>query len=95
MTTYDSNDSRFRCNVPEKPYDGDPLGNESRTRYPVRFEWDGRGYNLTVEDARELIRTVYAGIDACRAKCPTCRCRILPGEVCSCCAQPACVEDSE
>lgn len=30
---------------------------------------------------------VNARIDEYRVKCPTCRCRILPGRTCICCAQ--------
>jgi hypothetical protein len=39
------------------------------------------------------LRDVNAKLDGYKFKCPTCRCRILPWEVCRCCAEPACVDD--
>jgi hypothetical protein len=40
----------------------------------------------------ELMRHVRAldvELDKRRVKCPTCRCRILPGATCVCCEEPA------
>jgi hypothetical protein len=36
---------------------------------------------------------VNAKLSAYKVKCPTCRCRILPWEVCRCCAEPMCRHD--
>ena len=41
------------------------------------------------DDLKEQLSAVNIEIDRCRTKCPTCRCRILPGATCACCAQPA------
>lgn len=35
---------------------------------------------------REELKAVESELDTHRVKCPTCRCRILPGDACSCCA---------
>jgi hypothetical protein len=32
-------------------------------------------------------------LNAQRVKCPTCRCRILPGDVCTCCAMDHCDDE--
>jgi hypothetical protein len=48
------------------------------------------------QQRQELCRQlgeVNAKVNAYRVKCQTCRCRILPWDVCRCCAEPACVED--
>lgn len=39
------------------------------------------------------VRDVEAKLEKHRQKCPTCRCRILPGTACACCAEPACDPD--
>jgi hypothetical protein len=39
------------------------------------------------------MRDVQSALDRFRVKCPTCRCRILPGDVCFCCADRAETED--
>jgi len=37
-------------------------------------------------DLLRRLREVDAKLEKHRVKCPTCRCRILPGRTCSCCA---------
>jgi|GEM_PF-4185972 len=44
--------------------------------------------SMTIEEAKRLISRILDAINATRVKCPTCRCMILPGSECSCCAQP-------
>jgi hypothetical protein len=39
------------------------------------------------EDLRRRYMANKAKLDRHRVKCPTCRCRILPGETCRCCAE--------
>ena len=34
----------------------------------------------------DRVRELNAELDKRRVKCPTCRCRILPGATCACCA---------
>lgn len=36
---------------------------------------------------------ISAKVAAFKVKCPTCRCRIYPWAVCSCCAEPTCLDD--
>ena len=52
---------------------------------------------LQSEKSRLLgeLRTVEAKLSKHRVKCPTCRCRILPGTRCACCAEPPLVDDDE
>ena len=45
-------------------------------------------HSWTVEEATTVIARISKAIDALRVKCPTCRCRILPGQICGCCAEP-------
>lgn len=43
------------------------------------------GQMLSLEQWGEVQRSVRDQIDALRVKCPTCRCRIVPGAKCMCC----------
>lgn len=57
----------------------------------IAIDWhtdDGKvvALSLTVNEAYELVRHIRSQVDALRVKCPTCRCRIMPGVECSCCA---------
>lgn len=47
---------------------------------------------LTLDEWRAIEREAQVAIDSFRVKCPTCRCRILPGQTCGCCAS-MCLED--
>jgi len=38
--------------------------------------------------ARQRLREAQATLNGFRVKCATCRCMILPGEECQCCAEP-------
>ncbi len=40
------------------------------------------------------LQIVNRQLDAQKVKCPTCRCRILPGDLCVCCAQECCDDES-
>ncbi len=40
------------------------------------------------------VRALDAELDKRKVKCPTCRCRILPGQTCRCCARTSC-DDGE
>ena len=55
----------------------------------VRFTFQGKPYDLSLHDAFGLLRGVQAAIDATRVACRTCRCRVLPGAECPCCASAA------
>lgn len=65
------------------------------TARPVVFEFQGETLALSVDEARALISTVGAAINALRVKCPTCRCRLLPVQSCGCCNEPDLGDDLE
>jgi len=48
---------------------------------------EGVSYLFTIEEAKALINEISGKIYALKVKCPTCRCKILPGEVCFCCEE--------
>lgn len=61
--------------------------------HPVVFSFAGSEHHLTVDEAVAHLHIVGRAVDALRVKCPTCRCRILPGTTCACCGEPACIDD--
>jgi hypothetical protein len=58
------------------------------SKLKVKFMLEGVEHEMLVEDAFDLIHQIRTNINALRQKCPTCRCHILPGSECACCAQP-------
>jgi hypothetical protein len=43
--------------------------------------------------AHKDVARIQGHLNTFRVKCPTCRCRILPGEVCRCCAEQPHTDD--
>lgn len=43
---------------------------------------------LTLDEWRAIRNATDAAFTSLKVKCPTCRCRIYPGETCTCCAEP-------
>lgn len=43
-------------------------------------------YKRVTGPLRDRMQTIQAELDQYRTKCDGCRCRLLPGEVCQCCA---------
>ena len=54
--------------------------------HPVVFEAFDAERHLTVKEARALLFRIRVAMDKLKTKCPTCRCRIIQGEACDCCA---------
>jgi len=52
-------------------------------------------HSWSIDEARDILRRIYAGIDATKVQCPTCRCRTLPDTACACCAEPLDSEATE
>lgn len=53
---------------------------------PVYFTIHGGQHSMSVREALGLVARITAEVNKQKHKCPTCRCQILPGEVCPCCA---------
>lgn len=61
--------------------------------HPVVFRFAGVEHHLTIEEACDVLARLGLAVNAQRVKCPTCRCRILPGVECRCCGEPALESD--
>jgi ribosomal protein L32 len=72
-------------------YDGRHRGPERLVTEPCS-EWPATVEELqpALKEAREHLTRLLKKLDTFKVKCPTCRCRILPGKTCACCADSAC-----
>lgn len=65
-------------------------GNHRSRSLKVTHGCGRRDTSQILVERRELldqVRSLDVELDARRVKCPTCRCRILPGSACACCAE--------
>ena len=63
--------------------------------FPIKILIKGIEHSFTISQARVIMRDLQVNIDMLRIKCPTCRCKILPNQTCSCCAEPYFEEEEE
>ena len=52
----------------------------------VVFTFKGQDFSLSLDESDELLDKIRIARDSIKVKCPTCRCRIYPGNACCCCA---------
>jgi hypothetical protein len=62
----------------------DDAGN---VRAGIRYTW-------TLDEWLDLSSSTRDAFSSLKVKCPTCRCRIYPGDGCGCCAEPTFETDS-
>jgi hypothetical protein len=53
----------------------------------VIFDYLGIHHDMSWDESLLLVAAVRHARDALKVKCPTCRCRVLPGTECGCCAE--------
>lgn len=52
----------------------------------IKFKINNIEYNVSIKEAINLKNQLENELSACRTKCPTCRCMLLPKQICSCCS---------
>jgi hypothetical protein len=53
----------------------------------VIFDYLGIHHDMSWDESGLLVAAVRQARDTLKVQCPTCRCRVLPGEACGCCAE--------
>ena len=55
----------------------------------VIFDYLGIHHDMSIEESMQLRAAIAGTLYALKVKCPGCRCFLLPGEPCGCCADVA------